>query len=73
MRWRTTTRTMITTRTTTIIRVAQLWDMIETWGFCEDIKDNVYDEVAVTMENLEIQKFCGFSQGQQGQCGQWIH
>ena len=39
MRWRTTTRTIITTRTTTIIRVAQLWDMIETWGFREDIKD----------------------------------
>ena len=20
-------------------RVSQLWDLIETWGFCEDIKD----------------------------------
>ena len=21
------------------IRVSRIWDMIETWGFCEDIKD----------------------------------
>mgnify|MGYP006936303066 CR=1 FL=1 len=30
---------MTTTRTTTMTRVSQLWDLIETWGFREDIKD----------------------------------
>ena len=25
----------------TMTRVSQLWDLIETWGFCEDIKDIV--------------------------------
>ena len=31
--------TTITTRTKTTIRVTQLWDFIEAWCFCEDIKD----------------------------------
>ena len=26
-------------------RVSQLWDLIETWGFREDIKDIVADDV----------------------------
>ena len=34
---RTMTRKMTTTSTTTMTRVSQLWDQIETWCFCEDI------------------------------------
>ena len=25
-------------------RVSQLWDLIETWSFCEDIKDDEVEE-----------------------------
>ena len=28
-----------TTRTATLTRVSQLWDLIDTWGFREDIKE----------------------------------
>ena len=30
--------------TTTITRISQLWDQIETWGFREDIKDIIADD-----------------------------
>ena len=30
--------------TSTMRRVSQLWDLIETWGFCEDIKDIVAND-----------------------------
>ena len=40
-----TTTTSTTTRRTTITRVSQVWDMIETWGFCENIKDTMYINV----------------------------
>ena len=33
------TRTTTTSRTTTRTGGSQLWNMIETWGFWEDIKD----------------------------------
>ena len=32
-------RRTTTTRTTTITRVSELWNLIETWGFHENIKD----------------------------------
>ena len=32
------------TNTATMTRVSQLWDLIETWGFCEDIKDIVAND-----------------------------
>ena len=38
-RWRTTTRMITTIWTRIMTRVYQLWDYIETWGFCVDIKD----------------------------------
>jgi hypothetical protein len=37
---RMTTRWRITTKTTPIIKVSQLWDMIETWGFQENTKEH---------------------------------
>ena len=37
--------TMTTSRTTTMTRVSQLWDQIETWDFREDSKDIVADDV----------------------------
>ena len=42
-----TPKTMPTTmtRTATMTRVSQLWDLIETWGFREDIKDIVANDV----------------------------
>ena len=35
---------MTRTRTTTMTRVSQIWDLIETLGFCEDIKDIVAND-----------------------------
>ena len=33
------TKTTTTTRTARMTRVSKLWDLIETWGFREDIKE----------------------------------
>ena len=38
-----------------MIRVSQLWDLIETWGFREDIKDIVAaDDVAAADNNDDV-------------------
>ena len=47
--------------TTTMTRISQFWDQIETWGFCEDINFSV----------LRFHTDLGFSQGHQGLQGHW--
>ena len=34
-------------------RVSQLWDQIETWGFCEDIKDIVTEDAEDVNDDVD--------------------
>ena len=59
-------------------RVSQLWDLIEIWGFCNDIKDIIANDDDDNDDNddndnydkcisaLGLDRDMGFSQGYQG-------